>query len=112
VVTLTVLGVDLLRPRDAQAAASGTAALLLGVGTLSGILFAAFMAWRLLAALPSFYRRGGLAVVSSFATVVMMVAAVPLHQRFGREGLYVLAAICVLGAVAAAQLARRAVEPP
>jgi hypothetical protein len=112
VVTLTVLGVDLLRPRSAQEAASGGAALLLGVGTLSGILLAAFMAWRLLAPLPSFYRRGGLAIVASFATVVMMLAAVPLHQFYGRPGLLALAAICLAGAVVASQFARRAMELP
>ena len=111
-VTLTVLGVDLLRPRGAQEAASSAAALLLGVGTLSGILFAAFVAWRLLAPLPSFYRRGGLAVVASFATVVMMVAAVPLHQFYGRPGLYALAGACVLGALVASQAARRAAQLP
>jgi hypothetical protein len=52
----------------------------------------------------SWYRRGGLAIVSAFATFVMAVLAAPLHHFAGRTGLLGLAAVA---AVAAALLARQ-----
>ncbi len=74
-------------------------------GTLAGILIAASAAWRLLFPIPSTYRRGGLAMVSGFATVLLMLICIPIHQLLGRAGLIVLLG---LSAAAAALLARRA----
>jgi len=103
VITATVLGVDALR--SGQSPSLNPALYLLFGGTLGGILAAAGMAWWLLGPIESTYRRGGLAMVSGFATVLLMLICIPVHQFLGRSGLFALMAIC---AVAAALLARRA----
>jgi hypothetical protein len=76
-------------------------------GTLSGILLAAFVAWRLIGPVASTYRRGGLAMVCAFATVLVMLVCIPVNQLLGRGGLIALFAL--LG-VAAALLARQALR--
>ena len=100
IITATVLGVDALRSSQP----GGTKYLLTG-GTLAGILAAAGTAWWLLEPVQSTYRRGGLAMVSGFATVLLMLICIPVHQFFGRPGLLTLLAFST---VAAALLARRA----
>jgi hypothetical protein len=107
VVTATVLLVDALRHRLYTQSLEGFALrlyLLFG-GTLGGIMVAAGTAWWLLGPIESTYRRGGLAMVSGFATVLVMLICIPINQLLGRTGLLALLAICV---VAAALLARRA----
>jgi hypothetical protein len=103
VITATVLGVDALRSGP-PAGLNPTLYLLLG-GTLGGILAAAGMAWWLLGPIESTYRRGGLAMVCGFATVLLMLICIPVHQLLGRGGLLGLLATCT---VAAALLARHA----
>jgi Na+/H+ antiporter NhaC len=103
VITATVLGVDALR--SGQSAGLNPALYLLFGGTLGGILAAAGMAWWLLGPIESTYRRGGLAMVCGFATVLLMLISIPVHQFLGRSGQFALMAI---GTVAAALLARRA----
>jgi hypothetical protein len=49
-----------------------------------------------------------LALASSFATVVLMLLAVPVHQWAGQPGLLGLAALLAAGAAACALRARRA----
>ena len=104
VVTLAVLGVDVLRagwwagPAAVRSAAAGSAAVLLLGGTLGGLLAAGLAAWLLLAPLGSMYRRGALAIVSSFATVLLMLVGMPVHQRFGQPGLLALAAVLAVAA--------------
>jgi hypothetical protein len=107
VVTATVLLVDGLRHRAYTEGLEGLALrlyLLFG-GTLAGVLIAAWAAWRLLAPIESAYRRGGLAMVSGFSTVLLMLICIPINQLLGRTGLIVLLA---LSAIAAALLGRRA----
>ena len=60
---------------------------LLLAGTFGGLLLAGVVTWRLLARIDSAYRRGGLALVSSFATVILMLVTMPLNQAAGRAGL-------------------------
>lgn len=103
VITATVLGVDALR--SGQSAGPNPALYLLFGGTLAGILAAAGMAWWLLGPIESTYRRGGLAMVFGFATVLLMLICIPVHQFLGRTGLFALMAIST---VAGALLARRA----
>ena len=117
VVTLAVLGVDLLRfgwvagPAAGRTAtgAPGTAAttLLLG-GTFGGFVMAGISAWWLLAPLDSLYRRAALALASSFATVVLMLTALPVHQWAGQPGLLGFALLLATGALVFALRARRA----
>jgi hypothetical protein len=103
VITATVLGVDALR--SGQSPGLNPALYLLFGGTLAGILAAAGMAWWLLGPIESTYRRGGLAMVCGFATVLLMLICIPVHQLLGRGGLFGFMAMCM---VAAALLARRA----
>lgn len=104
VVTATVLLVDMLRGETHQQNLTLRLYLLFG-GTLSGIVLAAWAAWRLLDPIASAYRRGGLAMVSGFSTVLLMLICIPINQLLGRTGLIVLLA---LSAIAAALLGRRA----
>jgi hypothetical protein len=104
VVTATVLVVDALRAGVNPESLTLRLYLLFG-GTLSGIVLAAWAAWHLLGPIASDYRRGGLAIVSGFSTVLLMLVCIPINQLLGRTGLIVLLA---LSAIAAALLGRRA----
>jgi hypothetical protein len=111
VITGTVLLADALRPRDAAGNLDLRLYLIFG-GTLSGILLAAFAAWWMLGSIVSTYRRGGLAMVCAFATVVVMLICVPINQYFGRTGLIVLLGSCgVLAILLARQTARIRARP-
>ncbi len=101
-----VLGVDWLRSAS-QTPQLNTSFYLLVVGTLVGILAAAFSAWRLLAPLGSVYRRGALSIVCSFATVLLMLVCIPVHQLLGRFGLLGLILVSSLIAAVLAHRARR-----
>jgi hypothetical protein len=98
VVTATVLLVDLLKAGPEGRNLTLRLYVLFG-GTIGGILAAAGAAWHLLQPIPSLYRRGGLAIVSGFATVLLMLICIPIHQMFGQAGL--LGTIGVSGAGAA-----------
>jgi hypothetical protein len=99
VITATVLGVDALRPAVAASDPGARFYLLIG-GTLGGIVLASLATWLLLAPISSSYRRGGLALVSGFATVPLMLLCRVVHQLAGRPGL-----LALLGLLAAAGLA-------
>ncbi len=102
----TVAALDAMRPPPGTAEPVGSAGLyLLAGGTLGGLVLAGVVAWRLLAPLDSTYRRGGLALVSAFATVPIMLLYQPLDAAFGTPGLLAAAA---LAAGAAWLLSRRA----
>ena len=104
VVTATVLLVEALRGEVNQENLTLRLYLLFG-GTLSGIVLAGWAAWRLLYPIESAYRRGGLAMVSGFSTVLLMLICIPVNQLLGRTGLISLLA---LSAAAAGFLGRRA----
>jgi hypothetical protein len=105
VVTATTLAVDALRPSASRAPDLGALFQLLLWGTLAGVAIAGVVAWRLLAPLPSAYRRGGLSLVSAFATVIAMLVCIPVNQTLGRPG---LAGLIALSLAISALLARRA----
>jgi hypothetical protein len=108
VVSVTVLGVDLLRAGAASTAPQlGAPLYLLFFGTLAGLLLAGVVAWLLLDPILSIYRRGGLSVVSALATVLPMLLCIPVHHLAGRPGLAGLAAVAALVSLALATLARR-----
>ena len=105
VVSLTVLGVDFLRtPSPAATPQTGAPLYLLFFGTLTALVAAGLLTWRLLAPILSLYRRGGLSVVSGLATVLAMLLCIPVHQLAGRAG---LASLAVMAALASLFLARR-----
>ena len=105
VITVTVLGVDVLRASSRGGNLDLTFSLLV-VGTLSGILLASFSAWRLLAPLST-YRRGGFSIVAGFATVLLMLICIPVNQLFGRPGLILLLFLFGLVAWALSRSLRR-----
>ena len=92
-ITATLLGVDALRVQGGAAALDQSFYLLVA-GTLGGIFLAGYATWHLLAPVPSTYRRGGLAMVCGFATVLVMLVCVPVHQFLGRTGLCLLLIVC------------------
>ncbi|MBA3521856.1 MAG: hypothetical protein H0T90_05070 [Gemmatimonadales bacterium] len=109
-ITATVLLVDLLRaPAGSSSPDLGAPLYLLFAGTLGGIALSAVVAWQLMEPFSSTYRRGGLAVVSAFATVLLMLVCMPVNQLFGRVGLLVLLGIAILIAFLLTRRARRLV---
>lgn len=106
VVTATVLLVDALRGGEYPENLTLRLYLLFG-GTLSGVLMAAWAAWRLLQPIASTYRRGGLAMVSGFATVLLMLVCIPVNQLLGRSGLVALLALSATASILLAKRARR-----
>jgi hypothetical protein len=105
-VGMTVAALDAVRPPPGTAQpALGASLYLLAGGTLGGLVLAGVVAWRLLAPLDSTYRRGGLAMVSAFATVPAMLIYPALDTAFGTPALL---AVAMLAAAAAVLLFRRA----
>ena len=108
IVSAAVLGVDLLRPASLPAHPElGPTFYLLLFGTIAGLLAAGVVAWRLLSPILSVYHRGGLSVVSAFATVLAMLLCIPIHQLAGRTGLGMLIAAALLVSLLLARRARR-----
>ena len=108
VISTTVAAVGLVRSPGLGAEPDlGAPLALLLAGTLGGLLLAGITTWHLLARVDSAYRRGGLAMVSSFATVVLMLVTMPLNQLAGRAGLLGLAALAVVLALLLGRRARR-----
>jgi len=107
-ITATVASLGLVRsPGSTGAPDLGAPFVLLVTGTLGGLLLAGVTTWWLLSPIGSSYRRGGLALVSSFATVVLMLVTMPLDHYFGRAGLLGLAAVAAAAALLLARRARR-----
>ncbi|MGH7499949.1 MAG: hypothetical protein ACREL3_13995, partial [Gemmatimonadales bacterium] len=111
-VTATTLGVDVLRPAAGGAPDLGLPFQLLLWGTLGGLALAGGVAWKLLSPLGSAYRRGGLALVSAFATVVAMLICIPVNQLLGRPGLAGLIGLSLLVSLLLARRARSAAAVP
>ena len=102
----TVAATAALRPpAGTTEPALGAPLYILFIGTLGGLVVAGVVVWWLLRPLESTYRRGGLALVSAFATVLLMQIYRPLDAAFGVPAL--LAAAVMAGALALV-LARRA----
>jgi hypothetical protein len=112
VASATVIGVDLLRDPATAGSNLGAPLYLLFFGTLAALAAAGVVAWRLLAPVVSTYRRGGLSLVSAFATVLAMLVCIPAHQLAGRAGLAGLGACGLAVSWALARRARRAAIAP
>jgi hypothetical protein len=112
VVGATVAALDAVRPPPGSVEPSlGAPLYLLAAGTLGGLVLAGVVAWRLLAPLDSTYRRGGLALVSAFATVPVMQLYRPLDAAFGTPALLAAAALAAGAAWLLSRLARRIAAP-
>ena len=106
VITATVLVADALRSGYGPANLELRFYWIVG-GTLAGVLLAGFAGWRLLEPVTSTYRRGGLAMVSAFATVVLMLICARIFELFGRNGLLAFLGVCaVTSALLAHQVQR------
>jgi hypothetical protein len=107
-VGVTVAALSAVRPpAGAPEPALGAPLYLLLAGTLGGLFLAGALTWRLLAPLPSTYRRGGLALVSAFATVPLMQVYRVLDVAFGPPALLAVAALAAGAAWLFARRARR-----
>jgi hypothetical protein len=95
VITATVLVADALRSRYGSANLELRLYWIVG-GTLAGLLLAGFVGWRLLEPVTSTYRRGGLAMVSAFATVILMLICTRIFELFGRTGLLTFLGFCAV----------------
>jgi hypothetical protein len=97
--TLISAAVWLLRTLQARTTPADTLdlgsapSLVLFAGMVGGMLAAAVATWRALAPVQSTYRQGGLALVASFATLVVSLIAMPVDRSLGRQGLLALAAL-------------------
>jgi hypothetical protein len=108
VISSTVVVVGLARgPSTGSTPDLGAPLALLLAGTMGGLLLAGVLTWHLLAPIDSAYRRGGLSMVSSFATVILMLVTMPLNQAVGRAGLLGLAAVAAGAGLLLARRARR-----
>ena len=104
----TVAATAALRPpAGTTEPALGAPLYILFFGTLGGLVLAGVVAWRLLRPLESTYRRGGLALVSAFATVVLMQIYRPLDAAFGIPALLAGSAVAAVLALLFARRARR-----
>jgi hypothetical protein len=106
VITATVLVADALRSRYGSANMELRLYWIAG-GTLAGVLLAGGVGWRLLEPITSTYRRGGLAMVSAFATVVLMLTCTRIFELFGRTGLLTFLVTCATASALLAYQARR-----
>jgi hypothetical protein len=105
---VTVSALDAVRPPPGTGdPATGGAVYLLAAGTLGGLILAGVVAWRLLAPLDSTYRRGGLALVSAFGTVLVMQIYPLLDSAFGTPALLAAAAVAGIVALLLSRRARR-----
>ena len=107
VVALTLWGVQRLlagSPESPIPVTGGPAPPLLLLGTVGALCLTAGVAWHRLAPVDSYYRRGGLSLVSAFGTFLMAVLAAPLHHFTGPRGLLALAGVA---GAAALLLSRR-----
>ncbi|MGH7527301.1 MAG: hypothetical protein ACREMX_11420 [Gemmatimonadales bacterium] len=95
-------------PPSERPVAAGPAPLLLLTGTVAALLLSGFAAWRRLAPIYSYYRRGALALVSAFGTFVVALLAAPLNHYLGRWSLLGLAAVA---GAAALLLSRNPARP-
>ncbi len=108
IVGVTVAALAALRPPPGISdPATGAPLLLLAIGTLGGLVLAGVVAWHLLAPLDSTYRRGGLALVSAFATVVLMQFYRLLDAALGTPALLAAAALAGLVALLLFRRAKR-----
>jgi hypothetical protein len=108
----TVAATAALRPpAGTTEPALGAPLYILFLGTLGGLVAAGVVAWRLLRPLESTYRRGGLALVSAFATVVLMQIYRPLDAAFGVPALLAATVVAAALALLLARRARRMAAP-
>ncbi|HUL70371.1 MAG TPA: hypothetical protein VLT17_09090 [Gemmatimonadales bacterium] len=109
VIALVLWGVRTLQlssPPESPQLGSAPGVLLVA-GTFGGLFMGGAVAFRLMAPIGSLYRRGALAMVSGFGTLVVSLVTIPLDRALGRTGLLFQALACALGCLWLARRARR-----
>jgi hypothetical protein len=109
VIALALWGVRTLQlssPPESPQLGSAPGVLLVA-GTFGGLFMGGAVAFRLMAPIGSLYRRGALAMVSGFGTLVVSLVTIPLDRALGRTGLLLQALACALGCLWLARRARR-----
>ena len=101
VVTFTVRALQRGAPATAKPALDSAPALVLLIGTLTGIVGAGLASWTLLAPIRNPWRQAMLAIVVGLGSFVLSALLIwPLHGSFGREGILgligVAALVCLL----------------
>ena len=92
-ITLVLWGVQSLVPQTGGATpepTAGPAFYLLVLGTPAAMALAAATCWFVLRPVESWFRRGGLAMVSAFLSFVVSLITFPANVFFGRTGLLVV----------------------
>ncbi|MFN8654345.1 MAG: hypothetical protein U0133_20775 [Gemmatimonadales bacterium] len=97
-IALALWGSRLLVPGGPTAAVTGGPVFMLVVGgTFAGIGMAVGVAWALMRGVPSLFRRGGLAILTGFLTVICMLPTGPINALIGPAGLAGFALLCFIG---------------
>jgi hypothetical protein len=112
-VAAVLLGVRALvfqSPPTDQPDPTQPAGLLLVFGTLGACGIAVVSCWTAMSPVPA-YRRGGLSMVTGFATFVMALLLAPVNELGGPAGLAVVALVSGLGARALGRRVTR-LRPP
>ena len=78
----------------ARPALDSAPALLLLIGTLSGMVAAGLATWTLLAPIRNPWRQAMLAIIAGAGSFVLALVTIPLDRAFGRPGLIGLVAVC------------------
>jgi hypothetical protein len=115
VTTATLLAVRTLQvsaPPPATPDPFAGAGLVLLIGTFAGPLVAVVASWTLMTTVESPYRRGMLATVAGFATVLAAIVAIPLDHYLGRPGLLGYLVLCGAGSLAVARRGFRTQDKP
>jgi hypothetical protein len=107
--TAAVIGamVAVLQLQARTSTDEGTLVLLIAGGTIGGLAVSAASTWWILAPLGNWFRRGMLATVSAFATVLLMLVAFPVRGLFGTTGLIIFVVACLLVSLWLGSRARR-----
>ena len=112
-ITGVIWGVQSLHPAGGTSgpAAAGTAFYLLIFGTIGAMALAAVTAWFVLRPVDSWFRRGGLSIVSAFFAFVLSLVTLPANAIFGRLGLLSATTVFIAGAALCGRSLRRWSRP-
>lgn len=87
--------IGVVRLQTSAPPTESTAVMLIAGGTIGGLVVGAIVAWWLLAPLGNWFRRGMLATVSTFATVLLMLLSFPVRGLLGVPGLLGFVVLCL-----------------
>ena len=95
-VTWGVRTLQLGAPASATPSLSSGPALLLLLGTLTGIVAAGIATWTLLAPIANPWRQAMLAIIAGLGSFMLSLVTLPIDRAFGRPGLLGLVGVAAL----------------